>query len=89
MPDIQMFGLTRVQAAHVEEALDDAPYKDALTFIQGPEMVWGVDYSKPQRFIRVSATKQFRALDDIVARLKPLNTDIEITTLDEYIPAGS
>jgi hypothetical protein len=89
MPDIHMFGFERVHVRHVEEAFDDAPYKDALTFIQGPEMVWGVDYSKPQKFVRVSATMRFAHLDDVVARLKKLNVDIELMTLDGYIPAGA
>jgi len=88
MPDIQMFGISRVRAAAVEAVFDTAPYKDALTFIHGSESVWGADYSKPQRFVRISPTREFKGLGDIIERLRPLNIDIEIMYLDEFIPAG-
>jgi hypothetical protein len=90
MPDIELFG-DGIEEASVRQALHDASYIDALTFINHKAVV-SVNYVPgaytTPAFIRVAATHQFKFMADLIARLRRLKIDLEIVKIETFYPKG-
>jgi hypothetical protein len=92
MPNIEQYGLSVDEAARADSMIRNLfkykPYRKdyVITFIESDVRD---DQNKKQPFLRLLTTKSDYAngvTDDIINELKKLKFDIEVKSLDRFIP---
>ena len=88
MPNIELYGYqdldgTPTIQSRIKEALRTSPHFSEIAITTILSDVWDLT-GKDIPFLRIIATRD--ELPDIKRRLAPLNQDIEVILLDEWIP---